>query len=362
MNILFTFEEQACLERSLYLINWFVNRGHDVNVSYTGPMYGHIKERCRAIISNELPNYLPYDFWIYSLSTYKTLEAKSEYLEKLISFKGKLIFLDMDDCAEFFTHLITPEIVEKTKLYISNVWFKNKSMYRIWDNGNALKLTDSQLSRFRLIPSFHESSNFREANDISVIPFNEKGNFITFVGGMNGMWPGQDIRLSSITRITYTDAIQVRIKVTGHTDDPINTHYYNTHIENYMKCPRLSFQEYIDEINTSKFSLCPKGNSPHITYRVFEAMKFHSLVFMNKISEDIEYYNPPMRGYEYVEYSADCSDLLDLVKYYASHMDEAENIVNRAYNYWKHFEFDYNGKVSPDLDRHLIKTFPLYSL
>jgi hypothetical protein len=353
MNILFTFEEQACLERSFYLINWFIYNGHTVDVYYDGEVLGFMKSRCLATIYKKISNYSTYDIWLYSLKCDTNVNIPTLFLDELDKFQGKMYMLAMDDTIEFFTYKINLNILNKTLLFLGNVWYKDKNTYDgVYDP--KLGWVKQLPHKFKVIPSFQESSNFEELDSIKEIPFRNKCRQITFTGGMNGMLPGQDIRLCTLIKVCrFKDVIPSQIKITGFTADPVNTYYYNTHIPDIFKHKRLSFNEYISELNNNKFSLCPKGNSPHITYRLYESLRYKSLVFMNKISSEIEFYNPPQPNKDYVEYDIDCSNLLDLLRYYDSHLEEAEQIVENGYKYWKHFQFHKDGSISYELDKYL---------
>lgn len=359
MKVLFTFEDQTGLERSFYLINWFKFNGHDVYVYYDGIVHGYMKERCIPKIESALPYYNCFDIWIYSVKGDSSWEGRSKFDLELNEFKGKLYWLSMEDSFHFHSQKVNPRILDKTVHYIGNVWYKNKDEYVIYDEKlTPMRLTEKHKNKFKLIPSFHESSNYAELENVITVPFKDKRNNMLFIGSITGDLPVQDARFHSIHKLTKTHSIQADIRVTGYCPDPINTYYYNK-LPDYMKQSRLSFLEYINEINTCKFSLCPKGNSPHITYRFYESLKYKSLVFINKISSDVEFYDPSVLYQYCVWYNPDCSDLLELITYYANNMDEAEQIAENGYVYWKQFQFYPNGEVSPVLHNHLTILFNL---
>jgi hypothetical protein len=364
MNILFTFENQVSLERSLYLINWLVYKQHVVYVVYIGTLLEYISARCLVPIDNTTSDFSIYDVWFYSPECDSNLNVKSKFLNELYNFEGQLIMLSMDDGIDFYSHKITPEILNKTKYYLGNVWYKDKTyFYGIWDSDHNMhiSLNEEHQAKFRLLPSFHESSNFIECDQVPTIPFNSKCNFVTFVGGINGNVPGQDVRVNTINKIIrltmITDVFKLNMKIIGHTGDPINTYYYNERVLDSVKSSRISFESYIKEINVGKFSLCPKGNSPHVTYRFYESLRYQTLVFMNEISNDVEFYNPPIPHKHYVPYDIYCSNLMPSIKYYINNIKEAEEIALNGYEYWKHFKFDTNGKVSDELDQYLSNLF-----
>ena len=360
MKILFTFEDAVSLERAFYLINWCSYKGHSITVHYQGKVFGYMNERCNTPITSISPDFNSFDYWVYSVKGDIDWQKKSSVDSELKKFNGKLYMLNMEDGMDFFSHKISVEVLDKTLLYIGNVWNKNKDEYVLYNNTpEQNQMTSAYSDKFRLIPSFHESSNFIELRRVPVIPFKEKLNTILFIGSMTGDVPVQDARYHSIRKMVRTHSIQVDIDVIGYCPDIINTHYYNR-LPSFMKKERKPFEDYIRRINNSKFSLCPKGNSPHITYRFYEALRYKTLIFINEVASDIEYYNPPSNNPYCVWYKSDCSDLLELITYYSQHMEKAEQIVENGYNYWKqNFEFDYKGWVVDALDKHLSDTLDL---
>jgi hypothetical protein len=356
MKFLFTFEDQPPLERTLYLINWLVYKNHIVYVTYPNEIPDYVSHRCLASINKSIPpNLNNYDVWLYSLKGDLDVESGTPYANCLNTFNGRLMMLSLDDTADFFGYKISPNLVEKTEKFIGNVWYKDKELYGIRNHTTKAwyKLTDQQKSRFCVIPSFHESSNFYEAKSITSIPPSLKDDFITFIGGINGAVPGQDARICTIDKITRYVGIKCNIKITGYCPDPVNTYYYKVIIPDYLKSSRVSFEEYLMEINRSKYSLCPKGNSPHLTYRFFESLRLKSLVFMTEISDEFEFYDPPIPNYHYIQYKQDASDLMKKINYYGNNLEEAERITENGFQYWKQLEFEETGQVSDKLDLYL---------
>lgn len=354
MNILFTFEDQVQLERAAYLINWMIYKKYNVHVFCAVEVLSYVRDRILIPIDSVIVDFQNYDIWIYSIRG-DLDRKKCLYFNELSRFKNKMFMLSLDDNTELYDYKVSAEILDKTTCYFGNVWYKYKNITKL--------LTEDQELKFRLLPSFHESSNFKEYNNIQSIPYIGKKNSLSFVGTITGKIPVQDLRITTVVKILREWKHPWVMKITGHGEDPVNTYYYNSYFKNDPDVgPKLigsnmPFEAYINIINENKFSLCPKGNSPHITYRFFESLKLKTLVFMNEIPGDVEFYYPPIPNKHYISYRLDCSDLIDKLEYFYKRPDEAIKIVDEGFKYWEHFKFEPNGKVSDELDVYLTENF-----
>lgn len=317
----------GCLERSSYIINWLIYKKNNVTVcfhKFSSDVPPYVKDRINTPISNYLKDFNIYDLWIYSHYNGDDEKGKSLYLEYLKTFKNKLILLSMTDSDEIHEHKLNTYILDKTHSYIGNVWKLDKSFYKI-NNLNCYK--------FKLIPSFHESSNWIDGNTIT--PFKNKKNVVNYIGRLHDHPLFPRVRINSIVKLNEMFDVNKYIRIVGFGNEDDNKFVYEQILPDNLKNTSLNFYDYIKYLNFSKFSLCPKGFAPHITYRFHESMRSRCLIFSNKFPKDIEFYNPPKEFIHFVPYELDCSDIQDKIRYYMNNESLSETLTVNAYNYWE---------------------------
>jgi glycosyltransferase involved in cell wall biosynthesis len=100
--------------------------------------------------------------------------------------------------------------------------------------------------------------------------------------------------------------------------------------------PRIRESRHARLLSDSKVCLAPWGNHP-LTYRLFEGMAFRCLVVAQPIRDTAFLDGGLEAGRHYVEVAADLHDLVDVVRHYLEHLDEAQRIADAGHEHFKRF-------------------------
>jgi hypothetical protein len=369
MKILFSFECGRMPLRATTLINWLISRGHKVDVLYdqriahddiegvhylkNATIYKSaptVMAKISSIPQSQIIRSLnDYDIWFADLLNHKDYHSKSHYNSYFRSFKNLLCIVSFDDGNDYFTHRLDEDIFPKVGCFINNLVFKDMSVY------------DSEIQkRNMLMPTYIEASNeaYDEYTNIhgkTIRPYMEKADFIYFSGAVTGCFPGVECRVNSINHASRC-GVSYNIRVTGTDTTPFLKYFYDNCIDPVFKKPAVDRLTFLNELDTHKIILSPKGNCQPVR-RQYEGFAFNTLVFINE-NNTFDYLYEGTPNVHFVQYKLDCSDLKEKLRYYHNNPTEAQKIADAGTKFWNDNCRVYSdGSISKNLENTLLNNF-----
>lgn len=345
MKILLTFEDGRVVAHFIDVVRLLKHLGHDIFFFNGGeqPFSSHHQayfgNSMTVLDSLGTPN--DYDVWMYDLCRWNT--EPSVFVKDLEEFKGKLVCIAQSDGAGFLNYRVSDTVLNKTCLFMRNTIFRDRTLYppSIRDKifVSTCYITNSQ--------------DFKHSN----VPFRQKQKRAIFTGNLTGCSESGDPE-EYLCRIKIPMALinaGIPCVYRLHGSNPSWKQKYEDNVPAEHKTHPLDRPTFITEMENSMIVLSLRGNY-HTVNRFYEGLASGALVFSTKFRHAVDFYGHGEAGVHYVEIEWDGSDVVEKVKYYFEHLDEAERIAANGRKLWEEYSMlDENKILPPKVVNYYIK-------
>lgn len=295
MKIIFTDDGGSTRERARYMRGGLIRNYHSV----------------KAI--RKYSNIPLADVWFHGLSHLPEISFPEKIHKQLDSFKGKIVFFQNDDGLNFEVEKIPLDLIERTSMFLRNVWPSQKELI------NPL-IRD----RIGLLNPLLKPEKANAGKNLLQRPYH-----VTFYGV--AISDEQSVRIEAL-RLVKKAGISLN---GGIFINPLQTNKPPSDLTTDF----LPKKDYLSSLENTRMSLVLHGNNP-LTFRLFESFSRRCLVLAQDLSE-IWFADCGLKaGVHYVAIKKDFSDLIERITYYTNHIDEAQAIADAGFNHFKkYFQF-----------------------
>lgn len=328
MKALFTFDCQDLFLRSWQMINFFKSLGyepftHNVPENYVNFINGTFQSQIKLIEDGFNEN--DYDVWVYDLTSWVDFKEKTKYLEKLRSFKGKLVCINYEDGTSFLDHRIDDYVIDKTRRFVRVSLTRDKTLYN-----------EKIVNKLFLTTSYVDNSQWFVN---SLVPFDKKIKRAFFSGSITGnpTWltnfnkNEHNLRLEILKTIYDSKLIDTFFRI--HNYDPSLKVYFDN--DNLFKQNLMGREEYVKEFSNSLFILAIKGNG-YNTNRFFESQSSGCVTLSNNMDE-IEIYGIGEEGEDWIEFDINNNGILFTLDKCLNDMNFCKKICENGRKCWEKY-------------------------
>lgn len=274
------------------------------------------------------------DFWFHGISPKRGIEFSEKIRNEMEKFQGKIVFFQNDDGLDFTVDKIPDQLIEKGFLFLRNVWPID------------MRNIDKRIrNKTGLINPFLKPGRAKGGLELSKrkIP-------ISFIGMATGRH-----------ELTRVNAIQTILKAgLPFYGGIIKYQGMNNEPPSDIVIEPIKFNRYMKNMSETQISLVLHGNNP-LTYRLFESLSRRCLV----IAQDLDVVRFAGCGLKkdvhYISIKEDLSDIIDVISYYLSHLNEAQQIADNGYEFYRE-NFAYRGVDMPqNLYEEIVSTWNIES-
>lgn len=301
MKIVFTEEHGRTHHRARYLRGGLIKNNHQVKVLTT------------------LESIPCADLWFHGMTCDNEEPLSSEIQKKMEEYNGKIVFFSNDDWVTFPMERIPESLQKKASLFLRCGW-------------------PSDLEKIN--PLIRKKIGF--AN-----PFLKPTKLM----------PGKVLKKRNIPTSFYGAPTAeseynriLALRLIRDASIPFKGGLYNCHFEpkkapNDLLIDKLSQNRYFTILKDTRLGLVLHGNNP-MSFRLFECLATRCLAIVQDLS-CIKFVNCDLQpGVHYVMIRRDLSDLVEKIRYYLEHLDEAQAIADNGYQHFKK-NFHFSGVNFP---------------
>lgn len=255
------------------------------------------------------------DLWLHGLGVHGAPPLEDGIVRGLLDSSTDVILFQLCDHETMSFERIPDALTARTRLFLRNHWPKDPS-----------RIPEPFRQRIGWLPPMLKTMVPRAGK-----PLAERAGGAIFFGtrtGFSNLADGKNAREETVRRMRASD-LPFRGGISPHDEAR-----YHTSAE--LLVPRMSEREHTRLLADSKVCLAPWGNHP-LTYRLFEGLALRCLVVAQPLRE-VSFLDGGLEpGRHYVEVASDLSDLTRVVRYYLSHLDEAQRIADAGHAHFRRF-------------------------
>jgi len=259
------------------------------------------------------------DVWFVGMGWDWRLPFDDTLRKQILAFRGEVVIFQVCDAESMFFHRIPDDVAARTRLFLRNHWPTDKS-----------KIDEKFRDRLGKMPPMMDPLTPSEGK-----PLAERSRASMFRGtrtaGPNTLADGRNARDVTV-RLMRASGIPFEGGILPHT------------VKEYIAEPdllvdKISPAEHARRLRDTRMCLAPWGNHK-LTYRLYEGLAFRCLALTMPIGE-VDFIDGGLKaGKHYIELAPDLSDLVDKVRYYLDHLDEAQRIADAGFAHYKmYFEY-----------------------
>lgn len=230
-------------------------------------------------------------------------------VQGLLESKAEVVLFQLCDADSMSFYRIPDSLGARTRLFLRNHWPKDTS-----------EIPAAYRNRIGLLPPMLKAMPARPGKTLA-----ERAHGAIFFGtrtGFSNMGEGKNAREETVRHMRGSDLPFVG-GISPHADAR-----YETPEE--LRVGRITEREHTRLLADSKICLAPWGNHP-LTYRFFEGLAHRCLVVAQPIDDVRILDGGLLPGRDYVAVSADLSDLVEVVRHYLAHPEEAQRIADAGH-------------------------------
>ncbi len=276
------------------------------------------------------------DVWFVGLGWDWRLPFDATLRRQIDAFRGEIVVFQLCDAESMFFERLPEEILARARLFLRNHWpaDKGKIPEEVRDR---IALTPPMMER--LVPSAGR-------------PLAERSRASMFRGtrtaGPNTLPDGRNARDVTV-RLMRASGLPFEGGILPHT------------VKEYVAEPdllvdKITPAEHAKRLRDTKICLAPWGNHK-LTYRLYEGLAFRCLTLTMPIRAVDFIHGGLEAGTHYVELAPDLSDLVDKVRYYLDHLDEAQRIADAGHAHFRRYLEWQDGLPSPYCTEQALKTW-----
>jgi len=292
MKIVFTEDDGMVHERARYMRGGLIADYHSVKVL------------------KKYDSHVEADIWFHGLSHLDDVPFTPWVIDGLEKFKGAIVFFQNDDHNGFAVDKIPKPLLDKSKMFLRNVW------------PSDITCIDSRIvNRTGLFNPLLKPNIAKAGKQLS-----ERKHQVSFIGAATG-------------DTTFDRVFALNLLKNGGIPfwgGLIHSDLVNVDIPTSLRCDQVSLKEYFGTMEETAISLVLYGYNP-LTFRLFESFSRRCLVMAQSL-DCIRFADCGMKdGVHYVKVLKDLSDLVEKIKYYTGHSDEAQQIADNGYKLFKEY-------------------------
>ena len=322
MNFLFAAQNSGALHRASNLIGGLMSEGHRITIKIDPERFNSLTFKKSLLFSlNKIGSFeelhQQIDMVFYGL--YGNDLIPESDLKFLHNTKTKLAIFQNDDFSQISLERIPLEIQQKAALFLRNHW-----------PSNIKAIPKSIVAKTGFMNSLLGRCHSASGADLK-----NRSKDVSFFGTNTGIMESNNSREKAIRMLRGA-----KLELTGGiTDHP----HYPAAVD--ISTRRISYKQHEKVLSDSKISIALWGHCP-LTYRFFESLSRRCLVIAQDFSS-LKFAAGPLEPFlHFIPVKQDLSDLVEKVTYYLEHRDEAQQIANDGFAFFKKY-YDYKGLSYP---------------
>lgn len=352
MNILITFENMQVAIHAIDLIRTLQASGHTIYYHCVGQKVTHYEYlsgiySSKMIVLPHLPDLNKIDVWMYDLTPGdENASVRTPFLDQMSGFKGNLVCINYEDGYDFFLVRSSDYLIDKTDVFLNNALYKDRERYdsRI---RNKLVLSTSYITNSQLFKKIKTAFESKQARAF-------------FTGNITGfsMTHLEERKCRALVPLSIIQSdIPCFYRIYHY--DPSMKDIYDYDVPQEYKQPVLPVKKYIEEFSGSKYILSLRGMGLTVN-RFFEGLASNALVFSTRFDDTVDFIGQGAENTHYINIDWSGSDVVEKIKYYIEHEDEAAQIAGNGRHLWEEFSMlDNKGllpiKVREDIVQQIYK-------
>lgn len=255
------------------------------------------------------------EVWFHGLGVHGAPPLEQGLVEALLASPAKCVLLQLCDHPTMSFDRIPEALARHTSLFLRNHW-----------PADLERVPERYRGRLGFLPPMLRPMAPRAGRDLAARPggaifFGTRTGFSNLNGEKNAR--EEAVRLLRASGLPFVGGISPHAEAR-----------YRTSPE--LLVPRMKEAVHTRLLGASKLCVAPWGNHP-LTYRFFEGMALRCLVVAQSVSSERFLDGGLVAGRHYVEVAPDLGDLVDVVRYYLNHLDEAQAIADRGHAHFRQF-------------------------
>ncbi len=253
------------------------------------------------------------DVWIYGMGVAGAPPLEDQIVAQLLASPANIVLAQLCDHPTMSFERIPAELAARARLFLRNHWPANEQ-----------EIPEAFRSRVGFLPPMIKTTPARPGREltqrsIGAIFFGSRTGFSNLPGGKNAR--EETVRIMRASGLPFLGGLLPHEEKRYHTDPA-------------LLVPKLRQRHHRQHLVNSKICLAPWGNHP-LSYRLFEGLAMRCLVIAQPVRSSRLLDGGLEPGKHYVEVAPDLSDLVDTVRYYLTHLDEAQAIANAGHEIFK---------------------------
>jgi hypothetical protein len=298
MRCYFTEEDQLTRERGSEIRAALVHAHHQVRRGDLG-----------------LPAPPDTDVWFHGLGVHGGPALEDGVVQALLASRADCVLFQLCDHPTMSFERIPEALAGRTRLFLRNHW-----------PADVNRVPEAFRDRLGFLPPMLKPiapSPGRElsARGAGAIFFGTRTGFANLGNGANAR--EQAVRLLRGSGLPFRGGIC-----------PHEEARYATSPE--LLVPRMKESEHTRLLADSKVCVAPWGNHP-LSYRFFEGMALRCLVVAQSLRTERFLDGGLVAGRHYVEVAPDLSNLIEVVRYYLTHLAEAQQIADAGHAHFRQY-------------------------
>ncbi len=255
------------------------------------------------------------DVWFHGLGVHGAPPLDDAVVGAMLTSPAKCVLFQLCDHPTMSFERIPEALARHVSLFLRNHW-----------PADAAVIPAAFRDRIGFLPPMLKPMAPQAGRELSAraggaIFFGTRTGFTNLAGGKNAR--EETVRLLRASGLPFAGGISPHVEAR-----------YATSPE--LLVPRMKESRHTRLLADSKLCVAPWGNHP-LSYRFFEGMALRCLVVAQALNAERFLDGGLVAGRHYVEVSADLSDLVDIVRYYLSHLAEAQAIADAGHAHFARF-------------------------
>lgn len=255
------------------------------------------------------------DVWMYGMGADGGPPLGDHIVRSLLDSHAKVVLFQICDAPSMSFYRIPDALAERAQLFLRNHWPRDRTA-----------IPEKYRARIGWLPPMLKRMAANPGRPLAA----RSGGSI-FYGtrtGLANMPNGENAR-EKLVRIMRASTLPFQGGISPHAEK-------RYHTSRDLLVPRMNERRHNKLLSDTKVCLAPWGNHP-LTYRLFEGMALRCLVVAQPF-RDTSFLDGGLEpGRHYVEVAADLHDVVDVVRYYLEHLDEAQRIADAGHEHFKRF-------------------------
>lgn len=255
------------------------------------------------------------DVWMYGLGADGGPPLDDRIVRPLLDSRAQIVLFQLCDAPSMSFYRIPDALADRARLFLRNHWPRDASAIPEKFRGRIGWLPPM------LKPMAPRPGQLLRARSRGAIFYGTRTGLANLPNGENAR--------EKLIRTLRSSGLPFEGGISPHREAR-----YHTSPE--LLVPRMHEKHHEKLLADSKICLAPWGNHP-LTYRVFEGMALRCLVVAQPFGDSAFLDGGLEPGRHYVEVAADLHDVVDVVRYYLEHLDEAQRIADGGHVHFAKF-------------------------